>query len=190
MMAEKENLTLQTVWHFIQRLSLTDIQWLHDNLAQILKKRLSSSYITVESALNKYQNGNYCLARVANNNGQRRWHIVNLDNDSKVPLWLEHDEKTLQVDPWDDEQSPMLHRDLNRRLPKLSSAVRWQIATDLYTTDAISSGRAAEISGLGYIMWMEKLREEGIPFNEAVSITPEQKARSQALIYAITNIKP
>ncbi|GEM_PF-4761348 len=148
----------------------------------------TSQAITFDEAMQRYLMGNYRLARVIDIQGNLRWHFVELTNGQQIPLVLEPDEETAKIDPWDDETHPMLHRDLNRWLPKLSPEVRWQIAMDLYKADEISSGRAAEIAGLNYFVFEEKLRESDIPFNAAVSTTPQEKSRRKALIYEITNL--
>lgn len=76
----------------------------------------------------------------------------------------------------------LLHRTLNTWLEQLTPELRWQIAIDLYTTEQISSGRAAEIAGLNYFVFEEKLRANGIRFIEAESTTKDQKEQQQALI--------
>ncbi len=81
----------------------------------------------------------------------------------------------------------LLHRTLNTWLEQITPELRWKIAIDLYTTEQISSGRAAEIAGLNYFVFEEKLRENGINFIEAESITETQKEQQQALIHELFN---
>ncbi len=77
----------------------------------------------------------------------------------------------------------LLDRTLNTWLDDLAPELRWQIAIDLYTTEQISSGRAAEIAGLNYFLFEEKLRENGLAFIEAESDTDAQKNQQQTLIH-------
>ena len=65
---------------------------------------------------------------------------------------------------------------------QLPLAARWKIAIALYTTDRVSTGRAAEIAGLGYIMFMEKLRAQHIPFMTAITTNDAQREREEALL--------
>lgn len=53
----------------------------------------------------------------------------------------------------------LIYRGLNAWLMQLAPELRWQIAIELYKNDQISTGRAAQIAGLNYIVFMEKLRE-------------------------------
>lgn len=81
----------------------------------------------------------------------------------------------------------LLDEALNLWLQQLSPAVRWQVAIDLYTTEEVSLGRAAEIAGLPTVVFMEKLRAEGIALIAAHS-TVAQKERRKSLIHAGFNI--
>jgi len=78
----------------------------------------------------------------------------------------------------------LLHQALDTWLHQLSPTLRWRIATSLYTKEEVSLGRAAEISGLNYIIFMEKLRDADIPFVAAESTTDEQRNQRKALIHA------
>lgn len=64
---------------------------------------------------------------------------------------------------------------------QLPLAERWQLALELYTTEQVSTGRAAEIAGLGYILFMEKLREQQIPLMAAINTTNAEREREEAL---------
>ena len=66
-------------------------------------------------------------------------------------------------------------------LQQLAPALRWQIAIDLYVSEQVSSGRAAEIAGLNYFVFEEKLAAEGIPFIGAEVETEEELEEKKAL---------
>ena len=59
--------------------------------------------------------------------------------------------------------------------------MRWQIAIVLYTNEQISVGRAAEIAGLNYFVFEQKMKEKGIPFVEA-NVTTEAEAKYQEVL--------
>ena len=73
-------------------------------------------------------------------------------------------------------------------LAQLAPELRWKIAIELYTNEHISTGKAAEISGLNYVVFMEKLRAHDIPFMAAEPASQEQKEREEALIHAGFNL--
>ena len=73
-------------------------------------------------------------------------------------------------------------RALNAWLEQLSPVLRWDIAIELYTHEEVSSGRAAEIAGLNYFVFMEKLAINGIPFMAAASATGEQSLKEEVLL--------
>lgn len=75
-----------------------------------------------------------------------------------------------------------------RTLPQVAPQLRWKVAVDLYTTEQVSLGRAAEIAGLNYFVFMEKLREAGIALVEAEVQTEAQQQQQQALIDEILNL--
>lgn len=83
----------------------------------------------------------------------------------------------------------IFHRALDVWLTQLAPALRWEIAIKLYTGDQISTGRAAEIAGLNYVVFMEKLRENNIPFMAAEPATGEQREKVKALIHGGFNLK-
>ncbi|MCB0061930.1 MAG: UPF0175 family protein [Caldilineaceae bacterium] len=92
----------------------------------------------------------------------------------KVGNFASLDELILQaLDTWVDQLNP---------------ESRWKIAIELYTGDEISTGRAAEIAGLDYVSFMEKLRVHGIPFMAAQSTNDEQKQREEALLDELISI--
>ncbi|MEZ4677016.1 MAG: UPF0175 family protein [Caldilineaceae bacterium] len=76
-------------------------------------------------------------------------------------------------------------RALDAWIGQLSPEARWAIAIDLYTREEVSSGRAAEIAGLNYFVFMEKLKENNIPFIAAKPATGEQKAKEEALLHEL-----
>jgi len=67
-------------------------------------------------------------------------------------------------------------------LQQLAPELRWKIAIDLYTNEQASTGRAAEIAGLNYVVFMEKLRENKIPFMAAEPATGAEKEQEDALL--------
>ncbi|MFZ4663941.1 MAG: UPF0175 family protein [Caldilineaceae bacterium] len=77
---------------------------------------------------------------------------------------------------------------LNAWLDQLPLEARWKIALELYTNERISTGRAAEIAGLGYIMFMEKLREQRIPFMAAIVTNDAERQREEALLDELLSI--
>lgn len=83
----------------------------------------------------------------------------------------------------------LLDEALDAWLAKAEPALRWQVAIELYTTEQVSSGRAAEIAGLNYFVFQQKLREAGIPFLAAESTTQEETEQQEALIHAVFNLR-
>ncbi|MCE7985550.1 MAG: hypothetical protein DYG89_30615 [Caldilinea sp. CFX5] len=69
----------------------------------------------------------------------------------------------------------------------MTPQVGWQVAVDLYVAEAVSLGRAAEISGLPTVVFMETLHNQGISLVTAQS-TEVQKVRRKALIHAGFNL--
>jgi len=81
----------------------------------------------------------------------------------------------------------LLDEAVNLWLRQLAPTVRWQVALDMYRTEEVSLGRAAEIAGLPTVVFMEKLRQEGVPLVAAQS-TGSQKERRRVLIHAGFNL--
>jgi predicted HTH domain antitoxin len=104
----------------------------------------------------------------------------NLQTTDKTD-WLLISEAALRVSNF-SSLDDLLHHALNCWLQQVAPELRWKIAIDLYTTEQISSGRAAEIAGLNYFVFEQKLRESGIPFIEAESTTEAEKEQQRALI--------
>ena len=100
--------------------------------------------------------------------------------DSKAD-WLLVFEAALRVGDYTSFDELLL-RALNAWLEQLPSEIRWKIALELYTNDRISTGRAAEIAGLNYIIFMEKLRKQGIPFMAAEMTNDAEREREEALL--------
>lgn len=82
----------------------------------------------------------------------------------------------------------LIYRALNSWLVQLAPEFRWNIAIDLYTNGQVSTGRAAQIAGLNYVVFEEKLRERKIPFMAAAPGTSADQAQEEKLIYAGFNI--
>jgi|GEM_PF-4906845 len=68
---------------------------------------------------------------------------------------------------------------------QLPSNLRWDIAIELYTNERISTGKAARIAGMNYVVFMEALSERGIPFMAAELPTGEARAKQEALLDAL-----
>ena len=65
---------------------------------------------------------------------------------------------------------------------QLPPALRWDIAIELYTNEQISSGKAAEIAGLNYFVFLEELRAHGIKFIGGEMPEGEARERQEALL--------
>ena len=65
---------------------------------------------------------------------------------------------------------------------QLPSDLRWDIAIELYTKEEISSGKAAEIAGLNYFVFLDELRAHGIKFIAAELVGGEIGEREEALL--------
>ena len=106
--------------------------------------------------------------------------------DSKAD-WLLVFEAALRVGDYTSFDELLL-RALSAWLGQLPLEVRWKIALELYANDRISTGRAAEIAGLNYIIFMEKLREQGIPFMAAEITNDAEREREEALLDDLLSI--
>ncbi len=84
----------------------------------------------------------------------------------------------------------LIYRALNSWLAQLAPELRWNMAIDLYTNGEVSTGRAAQIAGLNYFVFEEKLREHKIPFMAAEPGTDDDQEQEEKLIYAGFNIPP
>ncbi len=100
--------------------------------------------------------------------------------------WLIISEAALRIGNF-SSLDDLLHRALNTWLQQLAPELRWKVAIDLYTAEHISSGRAAEIAGLNYFVFMEKLSQQGIPFIAAEGATGAEKEKEEALIDELFN---
>ncbi|MBV7337723.1 UPF0175 family protein [Chloroflexi bacterium TSY] len=78
----------------------------------------------------------------------------------------------------------LLAQALTAWLEKLDPDLRLKVAVDLYTTEEVSVGRAAEIAGLNYFVFERKLKENRIAFIEADVATEEEAKRQEELIHA------
>ncbi len=100
--------------------------------------------------------------------------------------WLIISEAALRIGNF-SSLDDLLHRALNTWLQQLAPELRWKVAIDLYTAEHISSGRAAEIAGLNYFVFLEKLSQQGIPFIAAEGATGAEKEKEEALIDELFN---
>lgn len=82
----------------------------------------------------------------------------------------------------------LILRALDAWLDQISADLRWKIAIELYTNERVSTGRAAEISGLGYVMFMEQLRDHDIPFMAAEVTEDAEREREEALLDELLSI--
>jgi predicted HTH domain antitoxin len=101
--------------------------------------------------------------------------------------WLVISEAVLRIGKF-PSLDDLLHHALNCWLQQVAPELRWKVAVDLYTTEQVSLGRAAEIAGLNYFVFMEKLREAGIALVDAEVTTEAQKEQQQVLIDEILNL--
>lgn len=101
--------------------------------------------------------------------------------------WLLISEAMLRVGDFPSLDN-LLHHALNCWLQQVAPELRWKVAVDLYTTEQVSLGRAAEIAGLNYFVFMEKLREAGIALIDAEVETEAQQEQQQALLDEILNL--
>ena len=106
--------------------------------------------------------------------------------DSKAD-WLLVFEAALRVGEFTSFDELLL-RALDAWLEQLPADLRWEIAIELYSNDRISTGRAAEISGLNYVIFTEKLREHGIPFMAAEMTNDAEREREEALLDELLSI--
>lgn len=82
----------------------------------------------------------------------------------------------------------LIYRALNSWLTQLAPELRWNIAIDLYTNGQVSTGRAAQIAGLTYVVFEEKLKEHKLPFMAAEPGTTSEQEEEEKLIYAGFNL--
>lgn len=101
--------------------------------------------------------------------------------------WLPVFEAALRVGKF-SSLDDLIYRALNAWLAQLAPELRWKIAIELYTNDQVSTGRAAQIAGLNYVVFEEKLRDHKIPFMAAEPGTADEQEQEEKLIYAGFNI--
>lgn len=101
--------------------------------------------------------------------------------------WLPVFEAALRVGKF-SSLDDLIYRALDSWLVQLAPELRWNIAIDLYTNGQISTGRAAQIAGLNYVVFEERLRELKIPFMAAGPGTADEQEEEEKLIYAGFNI--
>lgn len=97
--------------------------------------------------------------------------------------WLPVFEAALRVGKF-SSLDDLIYRALNAWLAQLAPELRWKIAIELYTNDQVSTGRAAQIAGLNYVVFMEKLREHKIPFMAPDPATEDELSKEEALLHA------
>ena len=73
-------------------------------------------------------------------------------------------------------------RALDAWLEQLAPELRWKIALELYLNEQISTGRAAQIAGLNYVVFMEELRQRQLPFMAAEPAMGEEYEREEELL--------
>lgn len=114
-----------------------------------------------------------------------------LDTDTQIaeqpPEWRSVFEAAMRVGKFSSIDE-LIARALNSWLTQLAPELRWNIAIDLYTNGQVSTGRAAQIAGLNYVVFEEKLREHKIPFMAAEPGTSAEQEQEEKLIYAGFNI--
>ncbi len=101
--------------------------------------------------------------------------------------WLPVFEAAMRVGKF-SSLDDLIYRALDSWLAQLAPELRWNIAIDLYTNGQISTGRAAQIAGLNYVVFEERLREHKIPFMAAGPGTADEQEEEEKLIYAGFNI--
>ncbi|MCB0094501.1 MAG: UPF0175 family protein [Caldilineaceae bacterium] len=106
--------------------------------------------------------------------------------DSKAD-WLLVFEAALRIGEFASFDEILL-RALNVWLEQLPADLRWKIAIELYSNDRISTGRAAEIAGLNYVIFIEKLRDYGIAFMAAEMTDDAEREREEALLDELLSI--
>jgi predicted HTH domain antitoxin len=79
----------------------------------------------------------------------------------------------------------LLHQAVDAWLEQAAPQLRWQIALELYTTEQVSLGRAAEIAGLNHFVFLELLRDKNIALVEADATTDPLEEQQEALIHDI-----
>lgn len=99
------------------------------------------------------------------------------------PDWLPFVEAVMRVSEFSSIDE-VIYCAFNAWLTQLTAELRWRIAIDLYTNGEISTGRAAEVAGLNYFVFEEKLREHKIPFMAAEPATGDDLLREEALLRA------
>lgn len=79
---------------------------------------------------------------------------------------------------------------LDAWLAQLTPELRWAIALELYQDEQISTGRAAQIAGLNYVVFMEELRQRGIPFAGAEAANGEEFEREAEILNDLFDFSP
>lgn len=106
--------------------------------------------------------------------------------DSKAD-WLLVFEAALRVGEFTSFDELLL-RALDALLEQLPLDLRWDIAIELYSNERVSTGRAAEIAGLNYIVFTEMLQKHGIPFMAAQITDDAEREREEALLDDLLSI--
>lgn len=114
-------------------------------------------------------------------------NISTFDSKAKIeeqkPDWRPVFEAALRVGKF-SSLDELIYRALNAWLAQLAPELRWKIAIELYINDQVSTGRAAQIAGLNYVVFMEKLREHKIPLMAPEPATDDDKEKEDAFLYA------
>ncbi len=77
----------------------------------------------------------------------------------------------------------LLDHALQAWLERASPPLRWQIALELYQSEQVSLGRAAEIAGMNYFVFVEKLSSNAIALIEVDCTTETQEKKQKALVH-------
>jgi len=103
------------------------------------------------------------------------------------PEWLVISEVSLKTAHFATVDDFLGHL-LQSWLEQLAVETRAQIALELYTTEQVSSGRAAEIAGLNYFVFLEKLKQAHIPFIAAEVTSPTQQTKAEKLLHGLLQL--
>ncbi len=95
--------------------------------------------------------------------------------------WLLVFDAALRVGNFASIDELYLHA-LDAWLDQLSPELRWAIALELYVNEEISTGRAAQIAGLNYVLFLEELRQRQIPFVGAEATNGDWHEREEELL--------
>jgi predicted HTH domain antitoxin len=121
-----------------------------------------------------------------------RLHMSNVSTSPKNQItpeagWRTISEAALKVGKI-GSLDDLLYHALNAWLEQTAPQLRWQIALELYITEQVSLGRAAEIAGLNYFVFLERLRDKNVDLVEADLTLDTEIEKQKALIHDVFNI--